>query len=123
MPGMGQPWVLLVDDHDDGRELLGEFLTIRGMDVECRSSAEAALECIAKRGAPSVLITDLTLGHMSGSELARQLRAGKDTAGTPILAVTGHATFDDPEGLFAEVLVKPVALEVLSDAVLRLLPR
>ncbi len=107
-------WVLLVDDHEDGRELLGEFLTFNGYKVEGCASAEDALALVAKLGCPGVVITDLSLGMMSGSDLARRLREETKTATVPILAVTGHASFDDPERLFYAVLVKPVALSDLS---------
>ena len=112
-------WVLLVDDHDDGRELLGEFLAFHGYTVEGCSSGEEALELVNKRGAPGAVITDLSLGQMSGAELARKLRVQAVTASTPILAVTGHAGFVDPERLFTAVLVKPVVLPDLTAALKR----
>lgn len=112
-------WVLLVDDHDDGRELLGEFLTFNGYNVEGCGSGEEALELVGKLGSPDAVITDLSLGVMSGSELARALRTQPATASVPILAVTGYATFDDPERLFDQVLVKPVVLPELTAALRR----
>ena len=113
------PWVLLVDDHEDGRELLGEFLSFNGYDVETCGSGEEALELVDKHGKPGVVITDLSLGAMSGTELAHKLRHQQNTAEVPILAVTGHAGFDDPEKLFTAVLVKPVVLPDLAAALKR----
>jgi CheY-like chemotaxis protein len=121
MPLPDGTWVLLVDDHDDGRELLGEFLSMRGLAVDSCASGEAALERVAARGAPSLVITDVSLGQMSGIELARVLRMQAATASTPILAVTGHRELDDPDHLFSAVLQKPVALETLTAAVLNAL--
>jgi two-component system, cell cycle response regulator DivK len=115
------PWILLVDDHDDGRELLGEFLSFNGYKVEGCGSGEEALELVAKLGNPGVVITDLSLGMMSGSELAKRLRGEARTASVPILAVTGHAAFDDPDGLFAAVLVKPVVLPDLAATLKRVI--
>jgi CheY-like chemotaxis protein len=115
------PWVLLVDDHEDGRELLGEFLSFNGYKVEGCGSAEEALELVARLGNPGVVITDLSLGMMSGSELAKRLREQVRTASVPILAVTGHASFDDPDGLFAAVLVKPVVLPDLAATLKRVI--
>ena len=111
--------MLLVDDHEDGRELLGEFLSFNGYDVEGCGSGEEALELVDKRGKPGVVITDLSLGAMSGTELAHKLRHQQNTAGVPILAVTGHAGFDDPDKLFTAVLVKPVVLPDLAAALKR----
>jgi CheY-like chemotaxis protein len=111
--------VLLVDDHDDGRELLGEFLSYSGYAVEGVGSGEEALELVDRLGSPGIVITDLSLGMMSGAELARTLRQDPGTAAVPIFAVTGHATFDDPDGLFNAVLVKPVVLPDLAAALKR----
>jgi CheY-like chemotaxis protein len=117
MQASSDRWVLLVDDHDDGRELLSELLSLRGLSVESCASGEEALVRVAERGAPSVVITDLTLGHMSGTDLAKRLREKSATASTPILAVTGHVEFDDPERLFSAVFSKPVRLDALTAAV------
>lgn len=117
------PWVLLVDDHEDGRELLGEFLSFSGYAVEACASGEEALERVASRGAPSAVVTDLSLGAMSGADLARKLRAEPSTSSVPILAVTGHATFDDPESLFEAVLVKPIVLPDLTAELERAIAR
>ena len=116
-PNVGARWVLLVDDHEDGRDLLSEYLSFNGFDVEACSSGEEALERVAVRGAPSVVVTDLSLGMMSGSELARHLRSTENTASVPIFAVTGHSSFEDPDHLFNAIMVKPVALIDLAAAV------
>jgi two-component system cell cycle response regulator DivK len=115
----GGSWVLLVDDHDDGRELLGEFLSYNGYTVEGVGSGEEALEVVERLGRPGVVITDLSLGLMSGSDLARTLREEPTTSSVPILAVTGHASFEDTEHLFTAVLVKPVVLPDLAAALKR----
>src|SRR4051812_45985445 len=96
--GMG--WVLLVDDHDDGREVLSEFLSVSGFDVEGCASGEAALERIKERGVPDVVVTDLTLGEMSGVELAKKLQADEKTSSVPVVAVTGHVGYEDKDGAF-----------------------
>lgn len=108
-------YLLLVDDHDDGRELLGEFLEMNGFSVKSAASAEEALGLLASEGAPSVVVTDLSLGDMSGAELARKIRETPATAKVPIVAATGHSGFEDTDGLFAAVLVKPVPLASLVD--------
>lgn len=114
-------WVLLVDDHEDSRELLTEFLSAGGFEIESYASGEQALERV-QRDAPSAVITDLSLEGMSGAELAKRLRTNATTATIPILAVTGHAGFDDPDRVFTEVLVKPVALDKLTAALRRAVP-
>jgi CheY-like chemotaxis protein len=114
-------WVLLVDDHEDSRELMTEFLSAGGFDIESCASGEQALERIG-RDVPSAVITDLSLEGMSGAELAKRLRTNETTAEVPILAVTGHAGYDDRDRVFTEVLVKPVALDELTAALRRVVP-
>lgn len=108
-------YVLLVDDHEDGRDVLAEWLSVSGFQVEGCASGEDALMRIAERGRPDVVLTDLTLGAMSGVELARQLRDRDATI--PVLAVTGHVNYNDPDRLFTEVLPKPVVLPRLVASV------
>jgi two-component system, response regulator, stage 0 sporulation protein F len=107
-------YILLVDDHDDSRELLSEFLTFSGFAIESRGSGEEALACLQTRGAPEAVITDLSLGSMSGVDLAKKIRANTNPS-LPMIAVTGHADYRDAEGVFAHVLVKPVSLDRLKD--------
>lgn len=114
-------WILLVDDHDDGREVLSEFLSVSGFEVEACNSGEAALEKIETRGTPGVVVTDLTLGAMSGVELAKKIHADDKTKTIPVVAVTGHIAYDNREGLFTEVLPKPVPLPRLVETVKRAL--
>jgi len=108
-------YVLLVDDHDDSRELLSEFLGISGFAIESRASGEEALDCVRSRGAPQVVVTDLSLGSMNGVDLAKKIREALAKPALPIVAVTGHASFDNSEGVFAQILVKPVSLDRLRD--------
>lgn len=114
-------WVLLVDDHDDSRDVLSEFLSFNGFEVEGCSSGEDALERIASRGVPGVVVTDLTLGEMSGVELAKKLRSDAKTKAIPVVAVTGHIGYEDTDGVFREILPKPVPLPKLVDTVKRAL--
>lgn len=114
-------WVLLVDDHDDGREVLSEFLAVSGFEVVDCASGEAALEKIAARGIPGVVVTDLTLGQMSGEDLAKKLHEGPATSAVPVVAVTGHVGYENQDGLFTAVLPKPVPLPRLVETVRRAL--
>ncbi|MDQ3034184.1 MAG: response regulator [Myxococcota bacterium] len=100
--------VVLVDDHDDTREVAAEVLRLQGFEVRDFGSAEEALDAVLGR-APSAVITDLTLGGMSGEDLARRLRASTDTGGVALVAMTGHTSArENLEKLWDAVLIKPV---------------
>ena len=79
--------VLVVEDEADIRELLHYSLSQEGFVVEEAADGAEAFDRIARR-APDLVMLDLMLPRMSGLELCRRLRAGRETAGLPILVVT-----------------------------------
>jgi PAS domain S-box-containing protein len=67
--------VLLVEDEDALRELIADYMSSLGYEVEQASSAEQALARIGGNDdLPFLLITDVSMPGMSGPELARILR-------------------------------------------------
>jgi signal transduction histidine kinase/DNA-binding response OmpR family regulator len=66
--------ILVVEDNQDARTMLGELLLILGHSVEGVGSAEQALEMLAQKQF-DVLLTDHSLPGMSGLELARTVLA------------------------------------------------
>jgi CheY-like chemotaxis protein len=68
------PRVLVVDDHHDGAETLGEFLQVLGAEVRlAHSGAEALAE--APGFQPQLVILDIEMPGLSGLETARRLRS------------------------------------------------
>lgn len=100
--------LVLIDDHDDTREIASEILRMSGFEVREFATAEAALEAV-RADLPSAVITDLTLGEMGGEELARLLRGASETRSVTLVALTGHVDARaNTERLWDEVLIKPV---------------
>ncbi len=88
--------VLLVDDNEDARELLGGLLEIQGFQVEVAGDAPGALE-IAARWKPHIIVLDLGLPDVDGWELARRLRRVEGLAEVRIVALTGYGSERDRE--------------------------
>lgn len=65
--------VLYVEDNADVRELIGMLLEEEGLSVTACASAEAAETAFA-HGAFDILITDVSLPSMKGTELATRLQ-------------------------------------------------
>ena len=65
--------ILFVEDHAHIRESIGMLLQAPDRDVVCCASAEEALAALDLRSF-DVLITDVSLPTMSGTELARRVR-------------------------------------------------
>jgi signal transduction histidine kinase len=73
-PLQGLETVLVVEDEGEVRTLIGELLRQYGYTVlEARSGGEALLICEHHRGPIHLLVTDVVMPQMSGSELAERL--------------------------------------------------
>ena len=78
--------VLVVDDEEMSRRLLGDYLTADGYVVDTASGAREAIRKL-KDARFNLLITDRAMPHMSGDLLAMEAR--RLAPDMPILMVTG----------------------------------
>jgi CheY-like chemotaxis protein len=83
--------VLLVDDHPDLREVVGQLLQIEGHEVRYSPSAEDALAELS-RHPPDAVIVDHRLPGMSGLQLLARLRGGESTRHLPIIVYSADDT-------------------------------
>jgi CheY-like chemotaxis protein len=116
--------VLLVDDFEDGLAMYEEYLTYRGFHVVVARNGEAAVSQ-AQLHRPDVILLDLRMPGMTGTDVMRLLRADPSFVNTPIIALTAHA-FDDERRLalnagFDAVIAKPCLPDALVAAVERML--
>ena len=73
------------------------FLEQRGFAVESATNGVEALQ-ILERVHPDLIVTDMQMPKMSGSELITALKKNPETAGIPIMMVAGRASgFDEKE--------------------------
>ena len=61
------PLVLLVEDHDDTREMYGDYLKFEGFRVLSARTAEQAIEA-ALAEHPAVIVMDVGLPTMAGTQ-------------------------------------------------------
>lgn len=66
--------ILYVEDSDDLRDAIGMLLEAPGREIVSCANAEDALKLLGQREA-DVVITDVSLPGMSGTDLARKLLA------------------------------------------------
>jgi two-component system cell cycle response regulator DivK len=100
--------VLLVEDFAELREVLTDLLTHEGFVVIEAADGREAVER-ARASKPDVIVMDLSMPVMDGTQAARVLKSYAATRHIPILAVTGYSrAFAGNEPLFEEILVKPV---------------
>jgi two-component system phosphate regulon response regulator PhoB len=86
---MGQR-ILVVDDEPDLLELVRVNLTQAGYEVETAEHGGEALEQVRRRH-PELVVLDLMLPDVSGTEVCRRLRSDPDTEGIPIIMLTARA--------------------------------
>jgi two-component system cell cycle sensor histidine kinase/response regulator CckA len=114
--------LLLVDDEPSVRRSTGKLLASLGYVVETAGSGEEALDLLG-RGQVDLLLTDLAMPQMSGTELADRIRQQRPDL--PIVFMSGNL---DSEQLRAEIaegqavfMQKPVTLATLASCVRQVL--
>ncbi|MCZ7646651.1 MAG: response regulator [Planctomycetota bacterium] len=115
--------VLVVDDNSINRRVLGERLTSWRMhpaEASLGKDALAMLREAAQAGEPfDLAIVDFHMPHMTGDELAREIRADDQVRSTLLILVSSSTTRGDAERFksagFAAYLVKPIRPSVLLD--------
>jgi CheY-like chemotaxis protein len=112
--------VLIVEDDDDSREMLGELVSSFGhRPVAAANAAEAIAQ--ARSQLPDLALIDIGLPGVDGCELARRLRRVMDeTPGlrTRLVALTGYSDGAMRESAgaagFDAYVVKPIMPEALE---------
>jgi CheY-like chemotaxis protein/anti-sigma regulatory factor (Ser/Thr protein kinase) len=105
--------ILVVDDQEDARELLGLILEHAGAEVATAGSANEALSKLQQLKI-DVLVSDVGMPEHDGFELMRNVRALGSTQGgsVPAVALTAYASAEDRrkslEAGFEQHVSKPV---------------
>ncbi|MBN1520781.1 MAG: sigma-54-dependent Fis family transcriptional regulator [Spirochaetales bacterium] len=116
--------VLVVDDEKNIREGLAEYLRLEGYDVAVAADGKEGLASV-ERGLADLVITDLRMPALSGSELLKEIVSRYPSV--PVIVLTGHGTVEDAveamrSGAY-DFITKPVNLDHLSLLVRRALER
>ncbi len=117
--------VLVVEDDDDSRSLVGTLLRNHGADVFLAASVREAMKAL-EGIVPDVLVSDLGMPDEDGYAMIANLRRLPiERGGTaPAIALTGYATSKDREQALAAGyqvhMAKPIEPEVLVAAVAKL---
>lgn len=88
---------LVVDDSMLIRYTVCRFLEERGYTVESATNGLEALQ-ILERLQPDLIVTDMQMPKMPGSELITALKKDPKTASVPLIIIAGRGSgFDDQE--------------------------
>jgi DNA-binding response OmpR family regulator len=108
--------VLVVDDEKDIVDLVAYNLNRNGYETLVAYNGNQALD-IAKKSSPDLIILDLMLPGIDGTEVARRLKAESQTANIPIVMLTAKGEETDVVvGLTLgadDYVTKPFSIKVL----------
>jgi two-component system cell cycle response regulator DivK len=112
--------VLVVEDHDDTREMVQEFLQLNGYAVVAARNGAEALALLG-RAAPCVILLDLTMPVMDGPTFVRGLRHLPDpeVANTPIVLLTAvHDVTALQQEIGAQAVIRwPASFAAIAETV------
>lgn len=117
--------ILLVEDEEMNRDMLGRRLGRKGYDVVVAVDGQEAIDK-AKEHGPDIILMDMSLPVLDGWEATRRLKAAQDTSSIPIIALTAHAMAGDREKAIAagcdDYDTKPIELPRLLSKIKAHLP-
>ena len=120
--------ILLIEDHQDSRDLIRIVLEIDEHTVVEVATAEEGLR-LAKQFNPELIIMDISLaGEIDGLEATRRLRCDAAFDRTVIFALTAHAMKNDEDMILAagcdKYFTKPIVdFEVFRQEIAKALVR
>ncbi|MBM7510512.1 two-component system cell cycle response regulator DivK [Nocardioides cavernae] len=112
--------VLVVEDNPKNLKLVRDVLTYHGFEVVEATTGEEGVR-LAAQVAPDLVLMDLQLPGIDGTEALRRLRAAESTRSVPVVAVTAFAMDDDRERALASgfdgYVEKPISVRALPHQV------
>jgi two-component system cell cycle response regulator DivK len=118
--------ILLVEDNEMNRDMLGRRLQRRGFDLLVAVDGAQGV-AMAQADAPDLILMDMSLPVMDGWEATRRLKAAPETRSIPVIALTAHAVSGDREKAIEagcdDYDTKPVDLDRLLSKIGTLLSR
>ena len=117
--------VAVVDDNADNRLIIRTILEDQYEILEYSSGIEAIQGF--KRSKPDVVILDISLPEMDGTEILRRIRDDSQLHDLPVVALTAHAMVGDREKYLAagfnDYVAKPILdMNVLFSTIQRWVP-
>jgi CheY-like chemotaxis protein len=114
--------ILVADDEIDIRNILRRFLLSEGLCV-CEAGNGIEALAAAEHCDIDLILIDITMPRMSGTEAVRELRANPRYANTPIMLMTGHV----PAGVSSQlddikIFPKPLDLMQVLTAIQQVVP-
>jgi len=112
---VGDFTILIVEDDFDVRESLSEALRDEGYAIECAVDGEQALEYLRNGGRPGLILLDLMMPRMSGSEFRMVQKVDPQLQHLPVVLLSADGAMEEKAKALETdgALRKPIDLEQL----------
>jgi CheY-like chemotaxis protein len=118
---VGDFTILIVEDDFDVRESLSEALRDEGYAIECAVDGEQALEYLRAGGRPGLILLDLMMPRMSGSEFRMLQKVDPQLQHLPVVLLSADGAMEEKAKALETdgALRKPIDLEQLLEVIER----
>jgi len=112
-----KPLVLVIEDDEKMRELVGDILGAYGIHVLPAESTEEGID-MARLQPPSAVLCDVMLPDGLGFSIIRALQRDPATKDIPVVFMTGNPSMlQHADSGSRKVLLKPIPMEDMVNAV------
>jgi len=116
--------ILLVEDNEMNRDMLGRRLRRKGFEVAIAVDGQEGLDQCGTL-LPDLVLMDMSLPVLDGWEATRRIKADERLRRIPVIALTAHAMTGDREKALAagcdDYDTKPIELDRLLGKIQHLL--
>ena len=118
---MGDFTILLVEDDFDVREALADTLRDEGYRVECAVDGEQALDYLRTGAKPGLILLDLMMPRMSGSEFRMVQKVDPQLADLPVVLISADGRMEEKARTLETdgAIKKPIDVDELLSTVER----
>ena len=109
----GKPRAVIIDDELDLLEELRDTMASAGFDVETVAEPSQAVPTVL-RVKPDIVLLDLRMGGKDGYDIACELSQDVQTAGVPIVTMSGCYSDEERDRLMALGTVKALLTKPFS---------
>jgi CheY-like chemotaxis protein len=112
-----KPLVLVIEDDEKMRELVGDILGAYGIHVLPAESTEEGID-MARLQPPSAVLCDVMLPDGLGFDIIRALQKDSATKDIPVVFMTGNPSMmEHADKGSRKILLKPIPMEDMVKAV------
>ena len=111
--------ILIVDDEQDLREVLAEYLKDFGAEVHEAASGNQAWKILEEQHV-DIIITDMRMPDGNGQEIIKKIHASQKLKNLPIIILSGYTDYsaDELRNLgVSQFISKPVSLKKIKETV------